>query len=125
MKAKDNKFFDHAIEKLNEANQELYRPEEDMVSFSVCKNSQYAIENYLKGYLLQQGVEPGNYKTIDILFEECKKFNKNFEKVDLSDFDCKYQSMDKRSCNEISKVSNCFKIAESLDTFLRIEKIIV
>ena len=100
MKAKDNKFFDHAVDKLNEANQELYRPEEDMVSFLVCKNSQNAIENYLKGYLLQQGVEPGNYKTIDVLFEECKKFNKNFEKVDLSDFDCKSQSMDKRSCNE-------------------------
>ena len=125
MKAKDNKFFDHAIEKLNEANQELYRPEEDMVSFSVCKNSQYAIENYLKGYLLQKGVEPENYKSIDVLFEECKKFNKNFERVELSDLDCKAQSMDKRSCNEISKVSKCFKIAESLDNFLRIEKIIV
>jgi len=125
MKAKDNKFFDHAIEKLNEANQELYRPEEDMVSFLVCKNSQYAIENYLKGYLLQQGVEPGNYKTIDVLFEECKKFNKNFEKVNLSEFDCKAQSMDERNCNEIPKVSNCFKIAESLDNFLRTEKIIV
>ncbi len=125
MKAKDNKFFDHAIEKLDEANQELYRPEEDMVSFLVCKNSQYAIENYLKGYLLQQGVEPGNYKTIDVLFEECKKINKRFEKVNLSEFDCKVQSMDKRSCTEISKVSNCFKIAESLDDFLRTEKIIV
>jgi len=124
MKAKDNKFFDHAIEKLNEANHELYRPEEDMVSFLVCKNSQHAIENYLKGYLLQQGVEPGNYKTIDVLFEECKKFNKNFEKVDLSEFDCKSQSKDDISCNEISKVSNCFKIAESLDNFLRKEKII-
>jgi HEPN domain-containing protein len=125
MKAKDNKFFDHAIEKLNDANKELYRPEEDMVSFLVCKNSQHAIENYLKGYLLQQGVEPGNYKTIDVLFEECKKFNKNFEKVDLSEFDCKAQSKDDISCNEISKVSNCLKIAESLDNFLRIEKIIV
>lgn len=124
MKAKDNKFFDHAVEKLNEANLELYRPEEDIVSFLVCKNSQYAIENYLKGYLLQQGFEPGNYKTIEVLFEECKKINKNFERVDLSNFDCKTQSMNERSCDEISKVSNCFKIAESLDIFLRKEKII-
>jgi HEPN domain-containing protein len=124
MKAKDNKFFDHAIDKLNEANEELYRPEEDLVTFLVCKNSQHAIENFLKGYLLQQGVEPGNYKTIEVLFEECKKFNKKFEMVDLSQFDCKAQSMDGRSCNEISKVSKCFKIAESLDNFLRRENII-
>ncbi len=50
MKAKDNRFFDHATKKLNEANLELHRPEEDVVSFLVCKNSQYAIENYLKGF---------------------------------------------------------------------------
>ncbi len=41
--------------KLNEASNELYRPEEDVVSYLVCKNSQYAIENYLKGFLLKNG----------------------------------------------------------------------
>ena len=124
MNDKANKLFDDAIEKLNEANEELFRPEEDIVSFMVCKNSQFAVENFLKGFLLQNGVDPSNFKTIDSLYEKCKSINKNFEKVNLSDFECKSHKMDSRYCNEVSKVSNCFDIADSLDTFLRKEQII-
>jgi len=124
MNDRANKLFDDAIEKLNEANEELFRPEEDIVSFMVCKNSQFAVENFLKGFLLQNGVDPSNFKTIDSLYEKCKSINKNFEKVNLSDFKCKSHKMDSRYCNEVSKVSNCFDIADSLDTFLRKEQII-
>jgi len=124
MNDKAHKLFDDAIEKLNEANDELFRPEEDIVSFVVCKNSQFAIENFLKGFLLKNGIDPSNFKTIDSLYEQCKSINKNFEKVNLSDFDCKSHNLDSRYCNEVSKVSNCFDIADSLDTFLRQEKII-
>ena len=124
MNDKANKLFDDAIGKLNEANEELFRPEEDIVSFVVCKNSQFAIENFLKGFLLKNGIDPSNFKTIDSLYEQCKLINKNFEKVNLSDFDCKSHNLDSRYCNEVSKVSNCFDIADSLDTFLRQEKII-
>lgn len=124
MNDKAKKLFDDAIEKLNEANEELFRPEEDIVSYVVCKNSQVAVENYLKGFLLQNGVDPSNFKTIDSLYEKCKSINKNFEKVNLADFECKSHKLDSRYCNEVSKVSNCFDIADSLDTFLRKEKII-
>jgi len=124
MNDKAKKLFDDAIEKLNEANEELFRPEEDIVSYVVCKNSQFAVENYLKGFLLQNGVDPINFKTIDSLYEKCKSINKNFEKVNLSDFECKSHKMDSRYCNDVSKVSNCFDIADSLDTFLRKEQII-
>ena len=124
MNDKAKKLFDDAIEKLNEANEELFRPEEDIVSMVVCKNSQFAVENYLKGFLLQNGVDPSNFKTIDSLYEKCKSINKNFEKVNLSDFECKSHKLDSRYCNDISKVSSCFDIADSLDTFLRKEQII-
>lgn len=124
MNDKANKLFDDAIEKLNEANEELYRPEEDIVSFLVCKNSQFAVENFLKGFLLKNGIDPSRYKTIDSLYEQCKSINKNFEQVSLSDFECKSHNLDSRYCNKVSKVSNCFDVADSLDTFLRKEKII-
>ncbi len=124
MNDKAKKLFDDAIEKLNEANEELFRPEEDIVSMVVCKNSQFAVENYLKGFLLQNGVDPSNFKTIDSLYEKCKLINKNFEKVNLTDFECKSHKLDSRYCNDVSKVSSCFDIADSLDTFLRKEQII-
>lgn len=118
------KYFVNAAQKLNQANKELFKPEEDIVTYLVCKNSQYAIENYLKGYLLKNGVNPTEYKTINSLYEQCKIINENFKKVDLTEFNCKAHNLDSRFCNEVSKVNNCFDIADSLDTFLRKEKII-
>ena len=121
-KSKDH--FASAQEKLNEAKKELFRPEEDMVSYLVCKNSQHAIENYLKGYLLKNGVDVEDCNTIDSLYNQCLVINKNFDKVDLSDFQCKGHDINSRYCTEIPKVTNCFDAADNLDTFLRKEKII-
>jgi len=124
MGTKAKELFETAQEKLNEAKQELFRPEEDMVTYLVCKNSQHAIENYLKGYLLKNGVDIEDCNTIDSLYNQCLVINKNFEKVDLSDFQCKAHNLDSRFCTETPKVSNCFDAADNLDTFLKKEKII-
>jgi len=124
MKKNASKMFKLATEQLNEANDELFRPKEDVVSYLVCKNSQHAIENYLRGYLYEHGVDASVYITIDSLYKQCKLINKKFENVDLSDFRCKIYDTDTRYCNEVSKVNNCFNVADSLDTFLRREKII-
>ncbi len=53
MEEKVRELFDSAVQKLKDANDELCRPEEDVVAFMVCKNSQMAINNFLKGYLLK------------------------------------------------------------------------
>ncbi|ALJ05890.1 hypothetical protein APS56_12450 [Pseudalgibacter alginicilyticus] len=118
------KYLVDAAQKLNQADKELFKPEEDIVTYLVCKNSQFAIENYLRGYLTKKGIETFKYKTIDSLYEQCKKINKGFEKVNLSDFNCKNQDTDTKFCNDISKVSKCYEIANNLDTFLRKEKVI-
>ena len=117
-------FFVKAAQKLNQANKELFKPEEDIVTYLVCKNSQFAIENYLKGYLLKNGVDVEDSNTIDSLYNQCLVINKNFDKVDLSDFQCKGHDINSRYCTEIPKVTNCFDAADNLDTFLRKEKII-
>ncbi len=124
MATKSKDHFATAQEKLNEAKKELFRPEEDIVSYLVCKNSQHAIENYLKGYLLKNGVDVEDCNTIDSLYNQCLVINKNFEKVDLSDFQCKGHDINSRYCTEIPIVTNCFDAADNLDTFLRKEKII-
>jgi len=118
-------FFVKAAQKLNQANKELFKPEEDIVTYLVCKNSQYAVENYLKGYLLKKGVKPNENETIVSLYEQCKKINKGFEKLDLSDFNCKSShNLETKYCDNVSKVNKCFDAADNLDTFLRREKII-
>jgi HEPN domain-containing protein len=124
MKERAYAFFNEAIKKVNEANEELCRPEEDVVTYSVCKNAQFAIENYLRGFLLNNDVDPSSCNTIDSLYNECKTINKKFEEIDLTDFSCKSHEIGSKYCNQVTKVSNCFNIADNLDTFFRREKII-
>lgn len=119
-----NPYFKIAVQKMKEANQELYRPEEDVVSYLVCKNAQIAVQNFLRGYLLRSGIETKKEDTLDTLFTQCKELNKKFENVSLSGLNCQYENKDSRYCDGVEKVSRCFDIADRLDTFLREEKII-
>jgi len=116
--------FKEATRMMKEAGKELYRPEEDVVSFLVCKNSQGAIHNFLKGYLLKNGIETETDESIEDLYNQCKIIDKRFEKIDLSGFNCQSHELGSRYCEGAEKVSRCFDIADSLDTFLREEKII-
>ncbi len=124
MKENAKRLYETAIQKLKEANDELCRPAEDVVSFMVCQNSHIAIENYLKGFLIENGIDPEASASVDSLYEQCKAVNRNFEKVNLSGFECEAHQLDSRFCNGVTNVSRCYDIADSLDTFLREEKII-
>ena len=124
MNDRAKKLYEEAVQKLKEANDELCRPEEDVVAQLVCNNAQNAILNYLKGFLVENGIETNSEDSIDKLYEQCKSINKQFEEVHLSGFDCNSHKDESRFCNESTKFSRCFDIADSLDTFMRREKII-
>ncbi|MGY5851805.1 hypothetical protein [Salegentibacter sp. F14] len=123
MKA-NNKFFDEALEKLSQANDEFFRPEEDLVTYSVCKNAQFSIENFLKGYLLQHNVELADCKTLDCLYEKCLDINSSFAKLDLSALQCRSNAINTRDCSEVPKVSRCLNAANNLEALLKQEQII-
>ena len=116
--------FEIAQDKLKNANEELFKPEEDVVSFLVCKNSQFAIEAYLKGYLNHRGFETHDEETLEGLYERCKSLDLKFDKIHLGVLDCKNISIDSQYCQEVSKVTSCFDTADKLDTLLRQLKII-
>ncbi len=124
MKERARALLKDAVKKIKEANTELCKPEEDVVSFLVCKKSQRATENFLKGFLLQNDVEPNKFKTIEDLYEQCKAINKSFKEINLSNFECKSYELDSKECTRLSKVSNCFSTADELDSFFRKEKVI-
>ena len=116
--------YDTAVQRLKEANDELCRPEEDVVAFMVCKNSQLAIHNFLKAYLLQNNIEVETDARVDEMYNQCKAINASFSKIDLAGFDCQADNLESRYCSGTEKVSRCFDIADSLDAFLRSENII-
>ncbi|MBD0851565.1 HEPN domain-containing protein [Maribacter arenosus] len=124
MEDRAKKLYEEAIQKLKEANDELCRPEEDVVAQLVCSNAQTAISNYLRGFLAENGIESDFEDSISSLYEKCKEINENFTEVHLSGFECNAHKDESRFCNESTRFSRCFDIADSLDTFMRREKII-
>ena len=124
MESRSKAFFDEASKKLNNAKEELFKPAEDLMSYSVCKNSQIAIENYLKGFLNKHNVELSSTETIETLYQKCILVDEKFKTLDLNALRCKGHQIDSRYCTDINTVSACFDAADSLDTFLRKNKIL-
>lgn len=123
MEANAAVLFEKAVKSLKQANNELCRPEEDVVAAMVCKNSQEAIANYLKGFLLLKGIKLPEGASIGTLYEKCRSINSHFEKIDLSSHECDVH-LESRFCSGTENQSRCFDIADHLDTFLREEQII-
>ena len=124
MKSRSEAFFKEASKKLKSAKEELFKPAEDIVSYSVCKNAQFAIENFLKGYLTKNNIELQQNETIGSMYDKCVGIDKNFTSIDLSAIGCKNHAIDSRYCSEINSVSACFDTADSIDTYLRKNKIV-
>lgn len=116
--------FNQGKKRLEAANQELYKPKEDVVTYLVCKNSQNAIESYLRGYLNHKGITLTENESLEKLLSRCKLIDPTFNKIDLSDVSCKGHEIDSRYCSEVEKVSSCFEAANSLDTLLKQMKIL-
>jgi len=119
MKSRSSAFFNEATKNLQLAKNELFKPSEDIVTYSICKNAQFAIENYLKGFLIKNEVEIATNETITSLYNKCIAIDKNFKSIDINTIGCKDHAIDSRYCSEINSVSACFDTADNIDTYLR------
>lgn len=118
-KLRSEAFFKEATKKLSIAKNEMFKPAEDIVSYSVCKNSQFAIENFMKGFLTSKEIKITPKETIATLYDKCLVADENFKEIEMSAIGCKSHTIDSRYCSEINSVNACFDIADSIDTYLR------
>lgn len=124
MKSRSTAFFNEATKNLQLAKNELFKPSEDIVTYSICKNAQFAIENYLRGFLIKNEVELTSKETISTLYEKCVAIDENFKNIDINAIGCKDHAIDSRYCSEINSVSACFDTADTIDTYLRKIKVL-
>ncbi|PSL01711.1 HEPN domain-containing protein [Cecembia rubra] len=80
---KSHSTISEAEEMLNIAQEELCRPEEDVVHYNVCKHAYKAIEKYLTGFLNNHGVHIQNSTSIKELLNQCRKIDAKFNELDL------------------------------------------
>ncbi|REE79856.1 HEPN domain-containing protein [Lutibacter oceani] len=124
MKSRSEAFFMEATKNLQLAKKELFKPSEDIVTYSICKNSQFAIENFLKGFLTKNGAIIEKNETISTLYNKCLAIDENFKNIEMNAIGCKNHAIDSRYCSEINSVSACFDTADNVDTYLRKIKVL-
>jgi len=73
-----------ADELLSRANNELCKPEEDVVHYSVCQNAYDAIVNYLGSFLLENNVEFEKSSSVEDLLSICRSIDKRFNELNLA-----------------------------------------
>lgn len=121
-KAQDH--FEKGKEYLREANEAMNKPQEDVVTFQVCKNSLVSMENYLKGYLSQRGFETQERESLDLLLDRCRLLDKKFNQIDLKVIDCSNNPDHNLYCEDLEKVNSCFQTADQLENLLIQQRII-
>lgn len=75
--------FDYAEELYQAAQEEFSRPEEDVVSYRVCKNALGAIHQYLTGFALKNGIEVQAGTPLAALYDTCRIIDNRFYDLQL------------------------------------------
>jgi len=94
--------FEQADRLFNSAQEELCRPEEDVVPYLICRNAFLAVNKYLIGYLLKYEIDHNATMSLEVLLEQCrttdpKFYNLNLDplyKTNLHDEDDVFMDMD-------------------------------
>jgi len=124
MDKKAEQFFSKGSRKLQEGDQELYKPEEDIVSLVICRSTIGSIENYLKGFLTLRGFDIEEDQTLGDLMERCRMLDPKFRSIKIEEIDCRNVQDPDIHCEEIEKFGACYEVADQLDTLLRKKGII-
>jgi len=117
-----------ALEKLiNEANlllvraeDELQKPQGEMLPFAACQTAKSSMFNLLKAYLLKHKIEVSETDNLVSLYDKCKKYNTAFVDVDIQKMNCvtgTHCDMEEY-CMEPKYVTQCVSRAKDIRTLL-------
>jgi hypothetical protein len=101
---------------LQKSMDELNRPEEDVVSLSVCRGTKMTLDLFISAYLLKNNIDPNSLNSTVERYEKCLILDPTFDKIDIYQLDC----MEKdgcdasRYCLSVKKVNECLKVAEDI-----------
>lgn len=128
MNKKPTELYQKAEDNLKRAQGELYRPAEDVVSYSACLFSRKALTNYMKVlsmlYAERNNVEIGEMNTIEDWIDFSREYSEELKDVDFSSLNCKCNEIleDETEqivfCTSVDKVHSCSELAEKVRDIL-------
>jgi len=119
MDDKAKKHFSRGENEFRQADREMYKPEEDIVSLVVCRSTLGSIENYLRGFLTLRGFETNDDETLGHLMKRCRMLDKKFNSIRIEEIDCRNEKDPDLHCEEIEKLGACYQVADRLDSLMR------
>ncbi len=75
--------INQADELFYNAQNELARPEEDVVGYMVCHNAYMSIRKYLTAFLNENGKEVSSSMAMEEILDLCESIDKKFKDLDL------------------------------------------
>ncbi len=115
--------FQRADSELEKAKNELYKPADDVVNYSVCVFARSAIHHYLYCMYMVAADEnkepPEEEPTISSMMKYCAESIKDLQKLDFNSVYCRYRSVPDDEeilfyCEDVVKVGKCTKLAQSI-----------
>jgi hypothetical protein len=129
--SKPEQLFKQADEDLQRANQELYRPSGDVVTYAACQFSRLALYRFLNALAIYQSKNKNIILEPDLTLEQlitfCGQHNKEINNIDFSSLHCKCNPIIDDGDNEIiyctsvQKVDYCAKLASKVQEITRKE----
>ncbi len=111
----------HAITELHIAENELNRPQEDVVKMAVCYSARNSMNTLLRLFLLSKGNNHNEEKSLTELHNQCVKMDRDFSTVDISNIHCNKLNRTARDgeyCQSVEKLHECVTIANSYKTII-------
>lgn len=102
-----------AIYRLDSAQEELNRPDEDVMAFAICHQVRNALTDMMTAFLMTKGKDTGNAATLEDLRAMSIKFDQRFNQIELASMVCHPGQLEgeKCFCMDIDRVRACLKIA--------------
>lgn len=125
---KTTRLLELADADLKRATQELYRPIEDVVSFSACVFSRSALYRYLQGLAILYADEKNEAleddQTIEQLITYCSQYSNRLQDIDFSSLQCKCDEILKDDeeelvhCTSVDRLNYCSNLAAEVREIL-------
>jgi len=98
------------------AAEEQMRPEEDIVTFSICHNSRISIRMYLLSFLIKNSIEPDANDSMTNLLKLCSEVDESFKNLNVTEFECAGSKANHNHeyCLSVNQVNGCFDAAKEI-----------
>ena len=103
-----------AYRQIQNAEMELSRPQEDVVTLSVCQSARNSMKQMMRTYLSAHSIQFYDYSSLNDLLDLCVTANGAFSAVDFTNIDCKdkdHANCDGKYCTSIENVTYCINKA--------------